>query len=525
MTKRDMFKYNDLNIKYHNAKNENKELKYQIEDMKKSFEKQMNDMNKKFNEVCDQLAIANKTIVKLKDEIKELKKTNISLKDDLKKANATITDLKARLNKDSNNSSKPPSSDGFKKKIHNRRIKTDKSIGGQLGHAGKRLTFFENPTNIIDKQIKTCTCGGSVGNHVYLSKKQLVDIRVLVDITEERIYKGYCEKCGKVHTATFSDGYINDVQYGNHLKALTTMLLNEGMVSINRIKDIISSLTNNIINLSEGTIVNFNSSLSSKSEALIEEIKNNLIKANIINCDETGVRINGKLNWLHTVTNDSYTYYANHKKRGIEAMNDMEILTYFVGTMIHDHWKSYYDFNQMTHSECNSHIIRYIEEIIDIFNRKGAKEFLEFLINLNNEKKDAVLNDEKCFSENILKEKEDEYIDILNRWQEEFLEYAKDKTSKCLSDERNLIKRLIEYKQQHLEFIRNFDVSFDNNLAERALRMIKAKIKISGGFRSEGGAIAFANIRSIISTAKKQKKNVFNTIKNIFDNDEVILEI
>jgi transposase-like protein len=515
----------DLKIQNQNLKKKNQFLEDQIINMEKSYDQKFEMMNKRLDALYSDLSKANTRIKDLEEENKELKKIIVQKDKQINDLNHTVANLTARIKKDSSNSSKPSSTDGFKKQIHNSREKSGKKPGGQNGHKGECLKLFGNPTEKIECKDKNCSCGGHIKYYPEpISVKQKVDIDVSVNIKEYQRFEGICEKCQKTHVSKFPDNIVNTVTYGDNLKTLVTMLINEGMVSINRVSDLIKSLTDDVIHLSEGTIVNFNYELAKKCEPIVDKIKDILIKSNVLHVDESGLRINGKLNWIHTACDEENTLYMTHEKRGKEAAEDMGILSYFVGTLIHDHLKSYYKYTAMEHGECNAHILRYLKGIIDIFKREEAESLIKLLIEANSAKKTTILNGRQSFSEEEIAEYEGKYLDLLNNWKGKyFADIKSSKDAKYHNDERCLLERMIEYKDEHLRFIKDFSVPFDNNMAERSLRMIKAKCKISGGFRSDKGAEAFSKIRSVIGTIKKRGKNVFKSIKSVFQNQNIVL--
>ena len=451
----------------------------------------------------------------------ELVNENQELRTELKKANQTVEKLTTRLKKNSTNSGKPSSTDSvYTKKIHNFREKTNRQIGGQKGHQGHTLKMSKNPNKIINKKVDYCDCGGIVENNTTYAAKQLIDIRIEVDVIEERVYEGKCSKCGKHHIGQFSEEFKNPVQYGKNIKALTTLLVDEGYISLNRYTKLIEDITNGKIKLSQGTIINFKKELANNSLPIIEKIKEKLIKSKVLHVDETGVRVTGGLGWLHTTTNNKFTLYHMHQKRKPGEDDDLEILSYFVGILMHDHFKAYYSYTTMTHAECNVHILRYLKSVVECFNRKGATNLLNFLTTINNEKKIAIQYGYTEFSKERIEEIEKKYVEILENWKEEFLEENKGKNYSAVAiEERNLFNRLLEYKDEHLLFIRNFEVPFDNNMAERALRMIKTKLKVSGCFRGEDKGRNFAIIRSVIETAKRHNMNLYNTLIKLFNKE------
>jgi len=235
-----------------------------------------------------------------------------------------------------------------------------------------------------------------------------------------------------------------------------------------------------------------------------------------------GLRVNGKLNWLHTATTHMYTYYQVNEKRGKIGIQNMKILEYFVGVLVHDHFKTYYQYTAMTHAECNSHILRYLKQVIELFQREGATKFLELLLKINKKKKELEKSGNKGFEDSMVKEIEEQYILILDNWKIEYEKYVNGKKkNKSLEDEENLFKRLKEYKEEHLIFIKDFKVPFSNNLAEKALRMIKTRQKVSGCFRGEDKGSYFATIRSLFETTKKHGMNLNETVKKVFNNEKI----
>lgn len=506
----------DLKIQLANLKNKKDQEIEILEEKIGNLESMLQKMDSKMNDLFSEIRI-------LRNENIELKERNNYLESELSSANETITHLKNIINKDSNNSSKPPSSDGFKKKIHNSRERSGKKTGGQIGHAGKTIMYFDEPTIITRKNPARCECGGVADELVMEARKQIVDVEIKVNVQEEQVYVGHCNQCNKLLKGNFSEGFVNPVQYGNKLKSLVAMLLNEGMVSIGRTINLISEFTNQKLKLSEGTIVNIQNELSKLSQPVMEELKEGLQNARLLHSDETGVRVNGKQCWVHTAANASISFYGLNKSRGKIGMDEMGVLGSYAGILVHDHWKSYFGYPDITHVECNAHVLRYTKEIIETTKRAGAEHFLELLVSLNNRKKAAVSEGSGGLTEDELNQIHKKYRELLAQWQSEFEQATRGKKKKHTSAERCLIARLMEYEDAHLMFLSNFEVPFDNNLAERELRMIKTKTKVSGGFRSLEGGCAFLTIRGLIGTAKKHGCSAFQSICDIFDHTAIRL--
>lgn len=516
----------DWKIKYDNLRiakeiSENS-LKEEIDGLKK-------ELAKKDRLIVDLYSIINKLDAKvdaLTVELEAVKKENIELKEKIAEQNDQISNLKARLNKDSTNSSKPSSTDEFKKSIQNNREKSGKKPGGQKGHKGSKLNLFNNPTEITYKEVLTCdSCQSSVRQTQRFESKQLVDIEIKLHIYEERAVIGICEKCGKVHIGKFSENYINPVQYGSGIKSLISILNTHGFVSINKTTDIINSITNNRLNISQGTLINIQKTLAKRLENTVETIKQNLIKSKVLNADETGCRVDSKLQWVQVFSNRKFTLFNYNKNRSAAATKEVGILEYFVGILVHDHFSSYYKNKLATHSECNAHILRYLKNVIEVFKREWAKEMIELLVQVHNEKKELILSNKLELGASRLNEISQQYDTILEKGKAAYEEAIKNKKNKkYFNDERLLLKRLEEFKKEHLLFATNFDAPFDNNQAERDIRPFKTKTKVSGCFRSEDGIKSFTQIASVISTLRKHKLNIFKNIKDVFDNKNLVFQ-
>ena len=461
-----------------------------------------------------------RTIADYSNIIEENERTICAQKkriEDLEDRNAV---LDGRLKKDSTNSSKPPSSDGFKKQTFSTRKKSEKKPGGQEGHAGRTLSVDTTEAKIVDRKEGACPCGGEIVFGEEYQSRSVIDIVVTLSTTEERSYSGTCKLCCKPFRAAFSSEFRAPIQYGNNINTLTALLNEYGNVADKKTADIVSSICGNNINMSAGTVVNIRTRLSERLNDTVEYIKQMLTDSNILGADETGVRVNGKLNWVHIFCNDMYTLFEHNSKRSAHC-NDVDgILALFTGILVHDHLKSYYKNKIATHSECNQHILRYLESVIQIQiqTHEWAKEMTDFLISSKKRKEELIASGKYSFPEEELAELEERYISILNKGDKEYQAAIEGKKNiKRFDDERRLLARLREYKDEHLRFLSNFLAPFGNHAAEQGAHFIKGKIKVYGGFRSAQGAGHHMKIASVIASAKKQRINPYSAIKNAFD--------
>jgi transposase len=271
-------------------------------------------------------------------------------------------------------------------------------------------------------------------------------------------------------------------------------------------------LTNGVINLSEGTIAKWNKDLSVNLASFIEEIKEKLLTQPVLRKDETGIKVNNILQWLHVLSNEFYTLFFSHKKRCKAAAKVINIMPIYSGVLVHDHFIGLYDFT-CGHAECNAHILRYLKSAVETQKRVWAIAMIEFLVDANNKVKEHKVNNRTAFDDGVLAEYYARYDEILEQGRFEFFQSEKMDYN---GEDMKLLRRLKEYKYEHLRFLSDFQVPFDNNLAERDLRMIKSKTKISGCFRGSEGSPVFANIKSYTSTLRKNSQNIFEGIKNAF---------
>lgn len=485
----------------------------------------MKDMYKQIQELmlkCDKLSLEIKTVKKdtekkYKKEIKELKQNyeirisileteNIELKKNNVKLSNEVDRLNKQLNNDSDNSSNPPSSD-IKKNIPNNRIKTNSKIGGQKGHKPHYFSKDKVREKIKNNEYKHEIIDVGTISHVYISKF-VIDIEVNVIAKEYRFYKN---ENGKYN---IPKEFKTDVQYGNELKTMCTILNTQGVVAVDRLTDFVSSITHDKINMSNATILNFINNLSSKSEYVINQIKDKILNNGVMNTDATTARCDNRNISVRNYSTNYYTLLKATKGKGKKYINETDILPRYVGNLVHDHETVMYNYGSK-HGECNVHITRYLKGCYQNTNDKWCSYMMSLLNSLNNYKKDLVKTNKSYIDKEKLNNYSKRYDEIL----ELGFEQNKKVESKFYKDEeKRLLNRLKKYKENHLLFLYDFSIPFDNNLSERDLRHVKTKQKISGYFKSMEGIQNYLNIKSIISTCKKQNLDFYKMIYSIFDN-------
>ncbi len=438
------------------------------------------------------------TIEKAQALIREDKQLSSSTKSIVEILIVIISLLANRLNLNSSNSSKPPASDPNRKRQPKK--KTNNKTGGQKGHNGTTLKKVDNPDVVEEIKIdRRKLPAGQQYHPAGFEIRQVFDIDISRIVTEYRaqILK---DQDGKQYVAPFPEGVTKAVQYGPQLKAHSVYMSQYQLIPYNRVQEYFADQLN--IPISKGSIFNFNKeafqSLADFEKRVHAELKN----AKLAHADETGINVGSKRYWLHCLTNDLWTGYFPHVKRGTEAMNDMGILPYFKGILCHDHWKPYFKYD-CTHALCNAHHLRELERAWEQDEQQWAKQMKTLLEEINNEVIDAggALDIKKSheFRETYRKLLKQADIECPEPPPKEKGKRGRVKRSKS----RNLLERLRNFENDTLRFMEIDYVPFTNNLGERDIRMTKVQQKISGCFRSIDGARIFCRVRGYLSTCRK----------------------
>jgi len=448
--------------------------------------------------------------------IKDMISENSKLREANQKLIEKIVELESRLNKNSSNSSKPPSADGFKKPV-NSREKTGKPSGGQWGHEGSTLLKSGNPDEVIDMRVKVCDCGCCLEGVQGIERtRQVIELPEIKPKTTEYIVNEVtCPRCKKVHKTEFPKTVTQPVQYGERMCAFMSYVTDYQLIPLERATEMISDITGQKV--SEGTLVNANERLYKNLEGVETTIKDQLKNAEVAHFDETGIRHEGKTKWLHSASTENLTHYAVHEKRGAKATKEIGILPDFKGTAVHDHWTPYYKYTECSHSECNSHHTRSLKGIYENYGHEWAENMRVLLVGIKKRVDELKCEGKTYMNGNEISEYENKFKSILVQGKEENL--LKNPTSISEKTGRpkksaalKLIERLEKYDIETLAFMYDFTIPFDNNLAERDIRMVKLRQKISGCFRGKEGAKLFCRVRSYISTCRKNGQGVMESL-------------
>lgn len=460
----------------------------------------------------------------MREQLRQLDKESLieiilELREVILKQDVRIQALEDQLAQNSQNSSKPPSSDGLKKKPAPKslREKGKRKTGGQKGHKGKTLKMVSEPNHIEVHPVRICSnCQADLSGIevTEIERRQVFDIPPIeIEVSEHQAEIKCCSSCGKRVKAEFPEGVSRATQYGNRLKAQAVYLNNYQLLPLARICELFDDFYNH--HPSESLILNSNNALSDAIASTLEAIQAQIKAADTVHCDESGMRVEGKLNWLHVLATERLTYYGVHRKRGQEAMQDIGLLAELQGRAIHDGWSSYFKFDNCTHALCNAHHLRELRFIFEQHQQTWASDMFYLLLDIKKEV-ETRQPEQMSLATERLHYYEQQYDKFLRQGFEANpppeQPAPRKRGRKKQSKAKNLLDRLQKYKAETLAFMSDFRVPFDNNLAERAVRMIKVKQKISGTFRTRLGAEIFCDIRSYISTARKQGANVIHII-------------
>jgi transposase len=440
-----------------------------------------------------------------------------------------LRQLQERLHTDSHNSSKPPSSDGMARRPYQKRPKSKRKPGGQPGHEGMSLKRVAVPDRVVVHRTRNrCRCGCSLRGQAVADyeRRQVFDLpAVQVEVTEHRAEVKRCPGCGREVVAEFPADVPYVVQYGQRVHAATIYLKDYGLLPYGRLRQVMQDLFG--VRLSGGTLAQIEQDCAKRLQETVEQIRREVAAAAVVHFDETGVRVEGKLAWLHGASTREATYYQIHRRRGSEAIDAIGVLGSFTGVSVHDGWTSYAGYGEL-HALCNAHHLRELTFLWEERRQRWALALATELRRWKHLVDLAKARGQDHLAAATLRKIEHRYGQLLhigmranppppppNRPRR-----GRRKRGKA----RSLVDRLWDNREHVLRFVQDFRVPFDNNVVERDLRMMKVQQKISGTFRSWRGAEAFATIRTYLSTIRKRGINVIEGILSIFSGDPLLAQ-
>jgi transposase len=435
-----------------------------------------------------------------------------------------IADLKAKLAKDSHNSSKPPSSDkhnpGGPPPPKARRGKGNKKAGGQPGHKGTTLQKSDTPDRVVElPRPARCTCGRSLARTAPCGsqQRQVFDLpeKIEIEVTEYRAPVCRCPGCGEKNTAAFPPEARAPVQYGSRVRAVATYLHTYHLLPYERLGELMVDLFG--CGPAAGTLPGFIGEAAARAGPLHEKIKREVVSSPFMHNDETGLNILEKTSWLHVASTPDYAYFEVTPGRGFEDIKSVGVFEGYTGRSIHDFLPAYLKFEGLEHGLCNAHHLRDLAFVAEQTGQDWPEEMAALLLEAKTLKDREAAGGRKVGPATTAR--------LCARYQEVLLDgYGTNPEPERVPGKRgrpargkalNLLDRFAAYEDEILAFLHH-GVPFDNNEAERDLRMMKTRQKISGCFRSLEWSKRFARIRSVVTSAKKRSVSVYEILQKLF---------
>lgn len=489
---------------------ENRKLQRENE-LKEKENKLLKQQNKQKDEVIHDLDRND-----YRGQCESLKLENAEIKKKLLKYEELLGIANVKLEKNSSNSLKPSSTDGFKKVVQNNRVKSGKKPGREKGHKRSAPTVTKTPDEILRvSKVATCTCGSKT-IEVEETARDLIGIEVIVHTTQYVGKKTKCPCCNKEYQPKFPDNVKSIINYDEDIKKIVVYLSSYCNMPNQKVTELLGLLSDNKIKMSQGTVGNTMYQFNQKSKDILKAMKKAILKESVINEDETPIVVNGKVMSAIGVFTKEISIIEAFANRTLESFKEMGILNKYIGTVCHDHNNIHKSFIQSKQAECNFHILRYCKAEYEIHKRECITDFMNHLLKLRDKVQEEELKGKTCFTEAEYEKAKIEYLELLEIWYKELKKDYRKENAKYYDSERCLVSRLKEYVDDHLRFTTDFRIDFTNNLAERGLRKIKTKLKIAGGFRNLKFSKYYCGAISIIDTCKKKNMNIGESIKNIF---------
>jgi transposase len=451
----------------------------------------------------------------LQTQISALQAELLDVRAENTRLRARVAELEAQLRASSRNSSKPPSSDGLAKPApKSQRRRSGRKPGGQPGRPGATLRQVDRPDEVVVHEPGWCGgCGrdASAGVEVRTERRQVFDLPpATVVVTEHRIVTRRCT-CGTESTGTAPERVAAPVQYGPRILAAVVYLYVGQFLSKHRTAQALSDLFG--VPVSDGTVAAATARAAGDLAPFTALVRNRLAGSPVVHFDETGLRVAGRLHWLHSASTGTLSLLHVHRRRGREAIDDMGVLPGYTGVAVHDAWAPYDSYTTARHVLCNAHLLRELQAVVDTTGADAtwcwARQVTDSLLALKQLAETAhaagvpvdpaALHHHRrlitCAATVAAADRTD--------------------TSKLGNKHRALARRTDNRLDDYLAFTTGPHLPFDNNAAEREIRMAKIRQKVSGCLRTLTGAQQFAAIRSYTATTSKQGLNLYQALTQL----------
>lgn len=432
-----------------------------------------------------------------------------------------IKQLQERLAKDSHNSSLPPSSDRFPRQGKSRSLRpqSEKKAGGQPRHQGHTLQMSAVPDAIVRLphvvQCQHCQFDLSEVAVKTIECRQVIDVPPppSLQITQYEGEWKHCPHCQGYTSPTFPAGVSAPVQYGPRIGAMAVYLSTQQLLPRGRTAEVLADLAG--VRISQGTLTTMIKRAATLLKPIEEQIKTALSQAKVIHQDETGLYVMGKRNWMHVTSTRTLTHYQAHGSRGHDALDAIGILAHFAGTSVHDAWKAYFLY-ECHHSLCGVHILRELTFLSQEMGLWWAHKMISLLTTMKKVTDQAHRLGQTSLSTEDVRVLKMQFLALLDEGDQVHLRAPTTPGKRGQAKQhpaRNLLDRLRKHQDAVLAFLHDLDVPFDNNLAERDVRMVKVQQKVSGTFRSDEGVISFCRLRGYLSSLRKQGLPLFAALE------------
>lgn len=443
------------------------------------------------------------------------------LQEIIKQLTEQVKQLQEQVAKNSQNSSLPPSSDRFSRQSKSRSLRTrsGKKPGGQTGHQGSTLSMSVQPTEVIElakvTQCQHCQADLTASVAQSIERRQVMDVAPPppLQVTQYEAEWKRCPHCQGDTCAPFPEGVSAPVQYGPRVAALAVYLTTQQLLPRRRTREVLADLLG--VSVSEGTLTTLIKRAARHLVPIEEQIKTALSQAKVIHQDETGLYVMGKRVWMHVTCTRSLTHYQVHRSRGRQALDEIGILANFHGTSVHDAWAAYFRY-ECIQSLCCVHIVRELRFLSHELGLWWPAKMERLLLQMKHATETARSQGQNRLSAERVQAFQAAFLRLLEEG-DPVHPRAPTKSGKRgrakQHPARNLLDRLRKQQDAVLAFLYDLAVPFDNNLAERDVRMVKVQQKVSGTFRSNDGAISFARIRGYVSTLRKQGQPIYSALE------------
>lgn len=452
--------------------------------------------------------------VQLRAENAELRAENAELRAMLMALRDEVAELTRQLGQNSQNSSKPPSSDSpfAKPAPRSLRRKSGRKPGGQPGHPGSTLALVADPNERMRHEPGPCTgCGADLADapEVGVERRQVFDLPPMtVRVTEHQLIARRCT-CGATTCAAAPEGVTAPVQYGPRITAIILYLYVGQFLSKKRTAQALAELFGTPV--SEGTVATMTRRAADGLDGFLTQVADRIAESAVAGFDETGLRVAGTLHWVHCARTGKYTLITCHAKRGSEGIDDAGVLKRFRGVAVHDAWAPYDTYADVEHQLCCAHALREMQAVADTMTDADwcwATQAADALVAMQKLVAEAITADTDAIDVDTLAK----HVQLYRSAVQLGISATAARSDKVMKKHHALARRLLDRQDDYLRFTTDWRIPADNNGSERDIRMIKLRQKVSGSLRSLTGAKQFCAIRSYLSTAAKHGRNFFDTL-------------